>query len=159
MPALVAVIDRAWARHQAHKLAGRSGIANTEARGRQHKTGALAAAAARSDRPAQALVFTDDEGRELVRYDRSGSRHAMPDVYFRWRAATEQAGVPGTYFHDLRRTAARNLIRAGVSEQHAMRLLGHKTRVMFQRYNIIDRRDLDAAMARLAAASPAARRA
>jgi len=59
------------------------------------------------------------------------------------------AGLPGRPLHDCRRTAARNLIRAGVPERIAMVLLGHKTRSMFDRYNIVSDRDLRQAGERL----------
>ncbi len=44
----------------------------------------------------------------------------------------------GLLIHDLRRCAARNLARAGVSEQIAMKITGHKTPSMYRRYRIID---------------------
>ncbi len=56
----------------------------------------------------------------------------------------------GLIFHDLRRTGARNLRRAGVPESVAMTITGHKTRDVFERYNIKDRRDGIEAMEKLA---------
>jgi integrase len=68
-----------------------------------------------------------------------------------WRAACRAANLPGRYLHDCRRTAARNLIRAGVPERVAMTLLGHKTRSVFDRYNIVSERELQQAGERLMA--------
>ena len=78
--------------------------------------------------------------------------HASHDFRAAWTAATTAAGCPGRIPHDFRRTAVRNLIRAGVSEKTAMQLTGHKTRAVFDRYDIVDERDLREAVRRLAAA-------
>jgi integrase len=67
------------------------------------------------------------------------------------RDACRKAHVPHRMLHDCRRTAARNLIRAGVPERIAMLLTGHKTRAVFDRYNIVNEQELLTAGQRLAA--------
>lgn len=59
-----------------------------------------------------------------------------------WKAACSNAGLSGLIIHDLRRCAARNLSRAGVSEVVAMKITGHKTPSMYRRYRIIDENEL-----------------
>lgn len=72
------------------------------------------------------------------------SRAGKPIKSFKgnWQRACEAAGVPELLFHDLRRTAVRNMIRAGVPEKVAMQISGHKTPSMLWRYNITDARDI-----------------
>jgi integrase len=66
-----------------------------------------------------------------------------------WRNLCAAAGVSGLMVHDMRRTAARNLRRAGVAEGVIMKIGGWKTRSMFERYNIVDQRDMREALNKL----------
>ena len=60
-----------------------------------------------------------------------------------WRTARRKAGLPGRLVHDLRRTAVRDFSSAGVPDQLAMALTGHRTRSTFDRYRIVSAADRD----------------
>ena len=66
-----------------------------------------------------------------------------------WTTAVKAAGMTGLLVHDLRRSAIRNLIAAGVPEKVAMSISGHKTRAVFDRYHIVDATDVTNAMSKL----------
>ena len=76
--------------------------------------------------------------------------HGISEVKTAWNKARERAGVPELLIHDLRRTAARNMIRAGVPEKQVLLIVGWKTRAMLDRYNITDERDIQVAGQKLA---------
>ena len=69
----------------------------------------------------------------------------IKDFRWAWREACKAAEVPDLKFHDLRRTAVRNMRRAGVSQVVRMRITGHRTDSMERRYNIVDLEDLETA--------------
>jgi integrase len=89
--------------------------------------------------PKAKRVFLNAEGHPLA-------YHMMRKA---WDDACTRADVPGLLFHDLRRSAVRNLRRAGVTQKIAREFSGHKTDAVFDRYNITDFDDLKDAAARL----------
>ncbi len=84
-------------------------------------------------------VFLNAEGKPLA-------NHMMRKE---WDDACTRAKVPDLLFHDLRRSAVRNLRRAGVTQKVARDFSGHKTDAVFDRYNITDFQDLKDAATRL----------
>ncbi len=103
-------------------------------------------------------VYLDDELKEVVEKQRDLQKKTgklTPFVFrnpahtgrisdFRgaWDGACQRAGLGNRLFHDLRRTAVRNMVRAGVPERVAMQISGHQTRSVFDRYNIVSEEDL-----------------
>jgi integrase len=80
-------------------------------------------------------------------FTRKGRRIAsIREIFSR---VCREMGLTGVVFHTLCRTATTNLRRAGVDALTAMKLTGHKTMAVFQRYNTIDEPDLSAAQARV----------
>ena len=103
-------------------------------------------------------IYLDKELKEIFQQQwetRKKKRLAVPYVFnnedgtdrvmdFRksWKSACKEADIGESFFHDFRRTAVRNMVRAGVPERVAMMVSGHKTRSVFERYNIVSDTDL-----------------
>jgi len=83
-------------------------------------------------------------------FHRTGKR--IQSFYKAWHRACREAGIPGKVPHDFRRTAIRNMVRAGIPERVAMAIAGHKTRAIFDRYHIVADGDLQEAAQRIEAA-------
>ena len=89
------------------------------------------------DQREQTRTLERETGRIITAvFHRSGK--AVLSVDGAWRAAATAAGLPGALFHDLRRSAVRNMEAAGVSRSVAMKLSGHRTESIFRRYAIAD---------------------
>lgn len=104
----------------------------------------------------QQRAITENHQRQFkVVCPRVFHRSGRPIKSFRvaFRSACVEAGCPGRVLHDFRRTAVRNLVRAAIPERVAMQMTGHKTRSVFERYNIVSAGDLREAAKRLDAAT------
>lgn len=95
-------------------------------------------------------VFHTD-GERLVYGDGTPEHPWLASAYWResWEAACTKAGIPGRIPHDFRRTAIRNLLRAGVSQRVAMMAVGWESEAMLRRYAIVTSDDLKEAGAKL----------
>lgn len=87
-------------------------------------------------------VLKDAKLKEGLVFDSQGLRDE-------WSKAVKAAEMPNLLIHDLRRSAIRNLIAAGVAEKVAMSISGHKTRAVFDRYHIVSTDDVVKAMQKL----------
>jgi integrase len=101
-------------------------------------------------------IYLDDELKQVLGEQwRKNAKNELPYVFLNihgtdrvkafyksWSNACTKAKVGKRYFHDFRRTAVRNMVRSGIPESVAMKVSGHKTRSVFERYNIIDENDL-----------------
>ena len=88
-----------------------------------------------------------DRGLTIVSYN----GQPVTEVKTAWDKARDRAKLPGLLRHDLRRTAIRNMVRAGIPEKRAMMISGHKNRNVFDRYDISDERDIQGDGEKLAA--------
>jgi integrase len=99
------------------------------------------------ERRLRARTYETPNGPALSTWVFHRQGHRVIEFRTAWRAACAKAKVPGLLFHDLRRSAARNMDAAGVSPVVAMRITGHKTDSMWRRYRIVNEHDIEKALA------------
>ena len=79
-------------------------------------------------------------------FQKEGAAFDATNLRKEWAKATKAADLPNLPIHDLRRSATRNLMNAGAQERVAMSISGHKTRSVFDRYNIVSTDQIHEAM-------------
>jgi len=100
-------------------------------------------------------VYLDDELKEIFAKQWEDRKNLLPFVFLNekgiekvkrfdksWKTACKDAKIGKRLFHDFRRTAVRNMVRSGIPEGVAMKISGHKSRSVFERYNIVNDADL-----------------
>ena len=107
-------------------------------------------------------IYLDDELLKLLRLQNLRRQKGCKYVFHRegqkirdfrgaWKKACRDAKVEGKLFHDLRRTGVRDMIRAGIPQVVAMKISGHLTPSVFDRYNVVNTDDLKDAATKLGA--------
>jgi len=97
----------------------------------------------------QTTMALQRESKQLIPLVFHNNGRPIVNYYKRWHRACRAAGFPGNVPHDFRRTAVRNMVRAGIPERVAMQMAGHKTRSVFDRYHIVSDGDLREAARKL----------
>jgi integrase len=102
------------------------------------------------ERRRAARVLKSNGGAQLCEF--LFHRDGAPIQEFRksWRTAARSAGCGNLLFHDLRRSAVRDMIRSGVPQSVAMKITGHRTIAVFNRYDITAADDMTAALEKTA---------
>jgi integrase len=102
-------------------------------------------------RRAEQVLEAEDGTKRIAEYV-FHYRNGLPVGDFRkaWKTACREANVDDRLFHDLRRTASRNMIDAGVPQAVAMKITGHKTDSIFRRYAIVNQDQKREALAKTA---------